>query len=117
MDIEYYELQAVKGAVKVLEKHKPVIICEMHIYEVLIDVFPNMKDRLDKDASFVLEKLLKSLGYYFYALGERGILRVDTMHIHPDERNFLCSTHKSENLFISYMDKISIWKLLPLFTE
>ena len=93
LDVEYYELQAIKGALKTLERYKPVIICEVHIYEVLVNIFPSMENKLDKEASFDMEQLLKSLGYYFYILGEQGILRVETMHVHPDERNFLCSVH------------------------
>lgn len=113
LDVEYYELQALKGAIETLKRQKPVVICEVHIYEVLVDIFPNMKDKLDEDASWEIEKLLKSIGYYFYILGNKGILRVETMHVHPDERNFLCSPYKSEKLFMPYLDKQSIWKLLP----
>jgi len=68
LDVEYYELNVLRGAIKTIEKYKPVISCELG----LISYFDNVKQKglshggnllHDNTLEADLLKLLKPFGY------------------------------------------------------
>ncbi len=112
LDVEYFEIQVLKGAVETIRKFQPVILCEVLIYEILINEFPSMKGKLDPQHSYKIQSYFKELGYIFYTLCKDGIMKVETLHNHADSRNFLFSKYNTDNLFIAYSDKAEFRKLM-----
>ena len=112
LDVEYNELEVLKGGQDWLKRFMPVIFCEVSVYDVLIANHPRMKDQVDPKLSYMLEDFLKGLGYTFYAIGVFGLMRTCTLHNHPDSRNFVLSGYSSNETFVPYSSDL-IWNLLP----
>jgi len=112
LDVEYHELEVLKGGEDWLKRFMPVIFCEVSVYDVLVANHPGMKDKVDPELSHRLESFLKGLGYTFYAIGVSGLMRTCTLHNHPDNRNFVLSGYSSNESFVPYSSDL-IWNLLP----
>ena len=115
IDVEYYEFNVLKGAIKTLTEQSPVILCEIFMYEVLAGDKPDSKlvNSISKTQAKDIQEFMSGLGYYFYAVGNRGLLRVDNLLSNADGgRNYIFSNKISENLYIPYNDKSAILSLL-----
>jgi len=112
MDAEYYELNVLRGSVDLFKHHKPSVICEVNIYEILSFYLPDMKNKISKSLSYDIENFFKEIDYSIYSIGKDGIMLTESVHIHPDARNFLFSPIKSEKLFIPYTDEKDILDLI-----
>ncbi len=112
MDAEYYELNVLRGSEELFKKHKPSVICEVNIYEILSFYLPDMKNRISKSLSYDIESFFRDINYSIYSIGKDGIMLTESVHIHPDARNFLFSPIKSEKLFIPYTDEKDILDLI-----
>lgn len=113
MDVEYYEMHVLKGAVETIKKFKPAVLCEISLYEVLAYQQPALKDKIDPAFSEQLENFFKSLGYFMYAIGESGVMRTETVYSHPDNKNFLFSPYQTQERFVPFANKKVFEKLLP----
>lgn len=91
IDVEYYELDVLKGAREILKSKRPLIILEMLSYESLVTQFPTMKDNISKSHSNEVLELLTSLGYFAYAIGPD---RLRFISLDKDKRNFLFVPYK-----------------------
>ncbi len=112
LDAEYYEVNVLNGARELLISHQPAVLCEVNIYEILSFYLPDMKNKISKTLSYDIEEFFKSINYYIYSIGKDGIMYTESVHIHPDVRNFLFSTVKAEKLFIPYSDEENILSLI-----
>jgi FkbM family methyltransferase len=114
IDVENHELAVLEGGVQSLKRFRPAIICEVLMPEALKERFPGIRSESDLLVTDKIETLISSLGYYLYSIGENGLLRVDSLNNHPDDRNYLFSTVRSETRFLGYSNLQAIYKLLPL---
>ena len=89
-----------------------ILLCEISLYEIMVHDSPNMEGKVDKNLAYEIESFFKTHNYFIYTLGRDGIMRVETVHNHPDMRNFLFSVYRTETLFTSYELKEEIHKLL-----
>lgn len=94
IDVEGYEEAVFKGASGFFNKYKPVIQCE-----ILLD---------ERRKSF-FENFLRENGYTAYLILNDGLLRSDQVMMHnPGSLNYLFSTKKTEEVFLSY-DNTDKW--------
>ncbi len=115
IDVEYFELNVLKGASKTLKFLSPVILCEIFIYEVLAGDKPDavLIDHVSKTQASDIQIFMNDLGYSFYYVGDRGLLKVDNLLSNPDGgRNYLFSKYKSENIYIPYNDEVQVLNVL-----
>ncbi len=85
IDVENHELEVILGGEKTIEKHKPVILCE-----IFTKVFPSnemFKKELPK--LHALETLLIGLGYKVYMVDYDDFVEVNSLNCEPHGRNFL----------------------------
>lgn len=113
MDVEYYEMNVLRGGIETIKNFKPAILCEISIYDVLITHFPQLKGQIDSTLCEQIQNFCESIGYYIYALGESGIMRTETIFSHPDNRNFIFSFYKTNDRFVSYSNAEQLKQLLP----
>ncbi len=115
IDVEYYELNVLKGALKTLTEQSPAILCEVFMYEVLAGDKPDssLVDSISKTQAKDIQEFMSELGYYFYAIGNRGLLRVDNLLSNADGgRNYIFTKQLSKNIYIPYYSKPEIISLL-----
>lgn len=115
IDVEYYELNVLKGAFKTLTEQSPAILCEVFMYEVLAGDKPdsNLVGSISKTQAKDIQEFMSELGYYFYAVGNRGLLRVDNLLSNADGgRNYVFTKYISEKIYVPYYSKSEIISLL-----
>lgn len=114
LDVEYYELQVLRGAERLLREDKPVIIGEVFNYDVLAGDHPSLRNRIDPDHAANIERLLTSFGYALYSIGPNGLLRVRDLHsVSGGDSNYLFSPNTTAPAYIPYHDTDAIAALLP----
>jgi methyltransferase, FkbM family len=47
IDVEYYEMNVLCGASKIIEQHKPIILIEILQYDALVNQFDAMRDKIN----------------------------------------------------------------------
>ncbi len=88
VDVEYYELEVLKGAKSTLLHKRPLLIIELLQYENLVQQYPKMKDKLNEHHSHEVFHFLNQLGYHAYAIEDNGVVYLDTLK-GQHNRNFL----------------------------
>jgi hypothetical protein len=91
IDVELYEYQALKGAIKLLSENNPLIIIELFNDEVKRKLNPALDKELEKGITLKTEKLLLDLDYYFYLISNHGLFLVENLHSNPDSSMYLLS--------------------------
>lgn len=105
LDVEYFELSVLRGATKTLDTLSPMVMAEVFDYDVLTGNNPDLRGRIASDNGELIEKFMASRGYAFFAIGERGILRVPTLRGIPDGgSNYLFVKNPPERRYIPYAD-------------
>lgn len=106
MDCEFHEVEILNGMAVTLADDKPVILMEV--------LLPGREEVGDyKDNSYIeIEKIMKQWNYYFYLVSETGLIRVDKLEYNPDQRNYLFSAKRSENVFLPYSDMQKVMAVL-----
>jgi FkbM family methyltransferase len=91
IDVEYYELDVLKGAEQTLRTKRPIVIIEILQYENLILQFPEMEEKLDKNHASLIFNFLLSLGYHGYAIEEEHIEYLESVESikKKGNRNFI----------------------------
>ena len=102
IDVEYYELNVLKGAIHMLQFLKPVIMLEIILYERLVYYKPSIKGKVSEDHVEEIEKLLVGFGYYPYVILEDGIYRIDSVFNAPDTRDIIFATVSTESRFVPF---------------
>lgn len=88
IDVEYYELEVLKGAESILKKNRPMVIVEILRYETLVSQFPEMKGKIQENNDSMVFDFLLNLDYYCYSIGNDGVNYITTLQNQPN-RNFL----------------------------
>ncbi|HMG93391.1 MAG TPA: FkbM family methyltransferase [Chryseolinea sp.] len=91
IDVEYYELEVLKGAEATLRNKRPMIIIELLDYSSLVTQFPQMEGNVDKSHAHDIINFLTKIGYHPYAIGTDGLHAIDAKR---NSRNFLFIPHK-----------------------
>lgn len=87
IDVENYEVSVFEGAFEMLQKHEPIILAEIFV---------------DAERKAFFNEHLEKLGYHCYMVGKKGLFRTDELAENPDCRNYLFSTKRSEQRYLSY---------------
>lgn len=112
IDVEFYELAVLQGAMHLLSKVKPLIIMEVLIPEAIERQFPLMKGKLPPHHASRIENLMFELGYFSYEIRKDGVLRVDTIVDGSTGRNFLFAPVKTQQNFVAYRSIDLLYNLL-----
>ncbi len=97
MDVEFHESEVLEGMKNVLENDKPIIISE-----VLFSESEGVKGHFENDIHLKIASSLRAHGYYFYLINATALIRVEQLEYNPDDRNYLFSTKRSENIYLPY---------------
>jgi FkbM family methyltransferase len=89
IDVEYYELSVLKGAVESLAKYSPVILIEIFV---------------DEERCKFFEEVLKPMGYHAYLIMMDGLIRTEGLIENPDCGNIVLSKQKSSSEYLSFSD-------------
>ncbi|MFT4803157.1 MAG: FkbM family methyltransferase [Psychroserpens sp.] len=117
IDVELYEYQALKGALKLLTEYNPVIIIELFNDEVKRTLNPALDKELEKGLTIKIEKLLFDLGYYSYLISGSGLLFVENLRSNPDSSMYLLSKTKlSKTFYLTSNFKEAVSELLNRLT-
>jgi FkbM family methyltransferase len=101
IDVELYEYQALKGAVKLLGEQNPLIIIELFNDVVKRALNSELDKELEEGVTLKTEKLLSDLGYYFYLISNYGLFFVENLHSNPDSSMYLLSKKKlAKNFYL-----------------
>ncbi len=99
IDVEYYELEVLKGAEATLRNKRPLIILELLNYDALVAQFPGMAGNLATTHANDVIKFLTDLGYDTYAIGADRLYEGAPA---GNCRNFLCVPYKLSNVNIAF---------------
>ncbi|MFN8278605.1 MAG: FkbM family methyltransferase [Chitinophagales bacterium] len=102
IDVEWHELSVLKGAVGTLATCSPVLVIEVLFAEIEAYKNPALKGKLRTDHAQQIEAFMREQGYTFYKPLPDGLMRIDSLELNYDERNYVFSKHKSSRQFISY---------------
>jgi FkbM family methyltransferase len=87
IDVEYYELEVLKGAKATLQNKRPSVIIEILQYEYLVEQFPKMKNKISENHAIEIFSFFTAIGYHCYSI-ERGVLN-SIKTLQGANRNFL----------------------------
>ncbi len=88
IDVEYYEMNVLRGAVSLIKNARPIIVIEILQFSSLVKQFPGMNDRISPTHGTEIFSFLKQLGYYAYGIGNDELLAVESLE-GATNRNFL----------------------------
>jgi FkbM family methyltransferase len=104
IDVEYNEVPVLRGAESMLRAARPTIMMEVLDYDVLVGHKPELRGCV-RDALPDVTEIMLRLGYRTYAIGKRGILRVERAGGAPDgARNYLFSPHETADRYTPFDD-------------
>jgi FkbM family methyltransferase len=89
IDVEYYELEVVKGALKILDSNKPIVLIEILNYESLVEQFPGMAEKISKDHASKVFQTLVRCGYHAFVIHGAKLHATFSSTEHQAGRNFL----------------------------
>jgi FkbM family methyltransferase len=113
LDVEYFEVEVLKGATRTLAELAPVVLAEVLDHDVLVGLTPELEDRIPSTNSHDVQALMLSFGYAFFAIGRRGILRVTNLGASLDGgSNYLFVKNPVGPRFIPYSDTRALRALL-----
>jgi len=101
IDVEYYELEVLKGAKSTLLNKRPLIIIEILQFENLVIQFPSMQGEINKNHASEIFDFLAALNYYCYSIEGNGLKYVDSI-LHEQGRNFLFAPEKMPLPYYSF---------------
>jgi FkbM family methyltransferase len=99
IDCEFHEVEALLGMKALLQTDKPIIIME-----ILFPEAEGIKGHFENDYYLEIERIMRENGYYFYLINEKALIRMDKLEYNPEERNYLFSTKKSTQVYLSFSD-------------
>lgn len=105
IDVEYYELEVLKGAQSTLLNKRPLIMIEILQFENLISQFPTMQPGINKNHAKDVFDFLTKLNYHCYSIEKDGLKFADSME-NQNNRNFLFAPEKMPLAYYPF-DKIS----------
>lgn len=113
IDVESYELPVLRGPQEVLARDRPVVLAEVFNPDVLEGDHPELAACLVHNSTDQVEELMRELGYHAYAIGQRGLLAVNTLRAQPcGGSNFLFSPVPAPSSYIPYGQVDVIRRLL-----
>ncbi len=99
IDVEYYELEVLKGAESTLRNKRPMIIIELLDYNGLVAQFPGMKGNVDMAHANGVIDFLANIDYHLYSIEDDGLHAVSAER---KGRNFLFVPHKLPREHIAF---------------
>lgn len=99
IDVEYYELQVLKGAEATLRNKRPMLIIELLSYKNLVEQFPAMRNKVAETHVNDVIDFLANIGYQIYSINNDGLHRVASER---SGRNFLFIPSKLAPRYIAF---------------
>lgn len=108
IDVEYYEEEVLAGMVAILDRFSPVLLCEVFVYDFVVENRPELRGQVDPKHHEAIEERLRQAGYSFYAVSETGLVRMETLFCPNHCSDFVFSRVRSKHRFLPYreMDKL-----------
>jgi FkbM family methyltransferase len=103
IDVEYYELEVLKGAESTFVHKRPLVIIEILQYENLVSQFPEMRTKLSENHADSVFDFFNRHKYYAYSIDNSGLRFIDSIQGQKN-RNFLFTPYKLEQLHYSFCD-------------
>lgn len=101
IDVEYYELEVLKGARSTLLNRRPLVIIEILQFENLVAQFPAMQREINKDHAIEVFDFLRAFNYHCYSIDVDGLNFIDSME-NQKNRNFLFIPKKMPLRYYSF---------------
>jgi FkbM family methyltransferase len=101
IDVEYYELEVLKGAESTLVQKRPLVMIEILQYESLVDQFPEMKEKISKDHADQVFDFLIQCNYYGYSIESNELSLIHSM-AGQGNRNFIFIPYKLKQSRFSF---------------
>ena len=99
IDVEYYELEVLKGAEATLRNKRPMILIELLDYNGLVAQFPGMEGNVDKSHANDVITFLTKIDYHLYSIEDDGLHAVSAER---KGRNFLFVPEKLSREHIEF---------------
>ena len=80
IDVEYYEMEVLKGSLETLKTKRPLVMIELLSYESLVHQYPDMMGRIDPNHNRNIVDLFSSIGYCGYTIEHTGFSRLELQH-------------------------------------
>lgn len=104
IDVEYYELDVLKGARQTLLDSRPLLLIEILRYESLIEQFADMRGKLNPTHAAEIQAFLIDLGYFPFALESGGVRAIASVLDAHSNRNFLFLPRNISQSFLPFED-------------
>lgn len=102
IDVEYYELDVLRGAIKTLSEKRPMVLIEILQYDRLVKQFPEMKGKLNENHAMDILMLLLQFGYFPYSIENMGVRALHSELGEQTNRNFLFIPKKIDGDFLTF---------------
>jgi FkbM family methyltransferase len=70
IDVEYYEVDVLEGAIRTLEKARPMVFIEVLRYDQLVQEYPGMTERIDKNHADKIQQIFENASYAPWCLNK-----------------------------------------------
>jgi FkbM family methyltransferase len=88
IDVEYYEMNVLRGASLLIKNSRPIIIIEILQFRSLVEQFPGMKNRISETHALEIFSLLRQHDYHAYRINKDEIINIESIESSAN-RNFL----------------------------
>lgn len=104
LDVELFEYQVLMGAKEIISKSRPIVLCELHNYEIVIGTNSNIEKELPFNFTKKIAYYFKELNYTAYAIGEFGLLKTKHFEECSNVKNFLFLPNEPKRLFYTFSE-------------
>lgn len=102
LDVELYEYEVLLGSKKIIEKCRPIILCELHNYSIVTGINSLLKEEIKYNFTEKISSFFKDLNYHAFAIGEFGLLQVSHFEEMINVKNYLFLPHMPNTKFYTF---------------
>lgn len=106
IDVEYYELEVLRGAELTLMNKRPMVIIELLQYENIIQQFPGMSEKINKSHATEILSYFSNLSYQGYSIEYDGLRHINSLIQNKTLNYFFVPIESIERLYSHYNIKV-----------